>query len=75
MNSKYGCALNHKLLISEDTNISGQINYLLQVLNILISNAKDSYEGENGIIDLTISKDKLKIIIAAKDYGKGILTC
>lgn len=70
---KHKCVLRYKLFIPEETEISGSVNYLLQVLNILISNAKDAYKGDKGEIELIVEKDGPEIIIKVKDYGKGIL--
>ena len=51
----------------------GNINSLVQVINNIISNAIQSYNGKpNQSIDLTIFKENKKIIITITDYGCGM---
>ena len=58
---------------SEKTKLLGNINSLVQVVNNLISNAIQSYDGEpNNVIDLIIDKKDDNIIISVVDHGKGI---
>ena len=58
---------------SEKTKIIGNINSLVQVVNNLISNAIQSYDGvPNNVIDLIIDKKDDNIIISVVDHGKGI---
>lgn len=53
--------------------ILGNINSLVQVINNLISNAIQAYNGEpNKTIDLVIDKKNNNIIISVIDYGMGI---
>ena len=56
--------------------ITGSINSLVQVINNLISNAIQSYEGtqKDKIIDLSAKYDDAShsIIISVKDYGPGL---
>ena len=57
----------------EKTRIIGNINSLVQVVNNLISNAIQSYDGvPNNVIDLIIEKKDDNIIISVIDHGKGI---
>jgi PAS domain S-box-containing protein len=75
--------LNQKLATLKVTNstlnemkINGNINSLVQVINNLISNAIESYEGTNKdkIVELYAKyndKDN-SIIISVKDYGSGL---
>lgn len=70
---KNNCVLKYDITVNnENTKINGSINYMLQVMNILISNAKDAYDGNRGIIELIIEEHRDKIMITVKDYGKGI---
>lgn len=68
---KNNCILKYNVFIY-NIKINGPINYMLQVLNILISNAIDSYEGNQGIIELNVTEIKNNISIEVKDFGKGI---
>ena len=57
----------------DDTRIIGNINSLVQVINNLISNAIQSYNGEpNNVIDLLIDKKNGNITISVVDHGSGI---
>lgn len=71
---KASCIMKYELNVEEDLKVKGDINYLIQVLNNLISNAIDAYEDKKGgIIEIKIEQnfsDKIDIIV--KDYGKGI---
>ncbi len=59
--------------ISESETLYGNINSLIQVLNNLISNAMQSYNGEpNNVVDLVIDKKDNNIIISVIDHGSGI---
>ena len=65
--------LNISYKISENTQILGNINSLVQVLNNLISNAIQSYSGKpNQTIDLVVDKKNDKIILSVIDHGCGI---
>ena len=65
--------LNVSYNLTRDINLHGNINTLIQVLNNLISNAIQSYNGvPNQIIELTLENTESKLIISIKDYGMGI---
>ena len=58
---------------NDDVKIIGNINSLVQVINNLISNAIQSYNGApNNVIDLIIDKKNGKINISVVDHGSGI---
>ena len=66
-------SLNTVIQIDKSFEIDGNINSLVQVINNLISNAIQSYNGkQNQTIDFSIYKDDNKIIFSIKDYGAGI---
>lgn len=70
---KHGyCKLNMKVTIDENTEICGEINNLVQVINNLITNAIHAYDEKGGDIDFEISKSDQNIRIIIRDYGKGI---
>ena len=59
--------------INGNTELKGNINSLVQVINNMISNAIQAYNGKtNEKIFLTISKEKNKIIVAIKDEAGGL---
>lgn len=66
-------SLNIDCRIPSTTLLVGNINALVQVVNNLISNAIQSYNGkQNESIDLTISEKNNNIIIDVSDHGCGI---
>lgn len=59
--------------VDNNTELNGNINSLVQVINNIISNAIQSYNGAtNKNIDLIIYKESNNLIIAVKDYGAGM---
>ena len=65
--------LNIKYEIDSSITLLGNINSLVQVINNLISNAIQAYNGkENQNIDLVVHKENNNIIISITDYGMGI---
>ncbi len=69
---KYGCKLNVVCNIEKTTMIRGEVNSLVQIVNNLIINAIDSYEGREGVIELSIFQEGLMLLLSVKDYGCGI---
>lgn len=68
---KNKCHLNINVKVDESTIINGEINNLVQIMNNLISNSIEAYNGGGGDIDFIIQKNNnLEIIV--KDYGCGI---
>ena len=65
--------LNIDYKVDENTQLVGNINSLVQVLNNLISNAIQAYNGKpNQIIDLVIDSKDDKLLISVIDHGSGI---
>lgn len=53
--------------------LNGNVNSLVQVINNIISNAIQAYNGEtNKSIDLSFNKDGNNIVISVQDYGCGM---
>jgi len=69
---KFSCELRIDIRVDENTQIKGEINNLVQVMNNLISNSIESYNGKEGKIDLLISKNTQEVEIVIRDYGSGI---
>ena len=66
-------SLNTVVQIDQFFEIKGSLSSLVQVINNLISNAIQSYEGKpNNVIDFSIFKNDNKIVFSIKDYGCGI---
>ena len=65
--------LNIDYKVSENTQILGNINSLVQVINNLISNAIQAYNGKpNQSIDLVVDSKDNKLLISVIDHGCGI---
>lgn len=65
--------LNVSMKTDERTVLKGNINSLVQVINNMVSNAIQSYDGKpDNKIDLIISKEDNNVIISVKDYGMGL---
>lgn len=65
--------MNIQMKASKDTTIHGDINSLVQVINNMISNAIQSYNGKTEQnIDLILEKQKNNLVISVKDYGSGL---
>ncbi len=69
---KNDCIMNKEFKADMNIQIKGEVNNLVQILNNLITNAIDSFEGKRGTIDFSILKSGKYIEFIIKDYGKGI---
>ena len=59
--------------LPEHTTLHGDVNSLVQVINNMISNSIQSYEGKpEQSIDLIFEKHDDKLYISVKDYGCGL---
>ena len=69
---RHHCVLNIMRNIDMRTEIRGEVSNLVQVLDNIIINAMQAYDGQAGTIDMEIvrSGDNVEFII--RDYGKGI---
>lgn len=65
--------LNIQMETDKTTVLNGDITSLVQVINNMISNSIQAYNGEpNKEIDLIIKKDGNNDVISIKDYGPGL---
>ncbi len=65
--------LNIALKADENTIIHGDVNSLVQVINNMVSNSIQAYNGKpDQSIDLIVEKKDNNLIIEIKDYGCGI---
>ena len=69
---RYNCALKTFIKVNRNTEIYGDINSLVQILDNIIINAIQAYESKRGTIELTIEGNEDSILFAIKDYAKGI---
>ena len=62
--------LNVKMLTDENAIIHGDVNSLVQVINNMISNSIQAYQGKpEQVIDLIVQSENQDLIISVKDYG------
>lgn len=65
--------LNVSMQVPENTCIHGDINSLVQVINNMISNSIQAYEGKvEQTIELIFTKENNNLVISVKDYGCGL---
>ncbi len=67
--------INLKTSVTTDGSIEmkGNVNSLVQVINNMISNAIQAYNGKtNEDIEFTISKENENVVISIKDYAGGL---
>ncbi len=65
--------LNIDIKVNSGFTLRGDVNSLVQVVNNLISNAIQSYNGTpNNKIDLTVEKKDDSLILSVRDYGCGM---
>lgn len=65
--------LNVKVTVDKNIIIQGDVNSMVQVINNMLSNSIQSYNGEpNKTIDAIIDKKEEDLIITIRDYGCGM---
>lgn len=65
--------LKTSVTIDGDTELKGNVNSLVQVINNMISNSIQAYHGKtNETIEFRVSKENDNIIISIKDYAGGL---
>ena len=69
---RINCELKTFIKVNKKTEIYGDINSLVQILDNIIINAIQAYEGKKGTIELTIESKEEDILFTIKDYAKGI---
>lgn len=67
-----GCNLNLNIAVSKDTVVKGEISAIVQVIDNLIVNAMDAYNGSKGDIVLRMKDDDKKLYIEIQDFAGGI---
>lgn len=65
--------LNIAMKVDENLVLKGDVNSLVQVINNMISNAIQAYNGKpEQKIDLIVEQNNNNLIISIKDYGSGM---
>ena len=65
--------LNVSMLVDDNIEIFGNVNSLVQVINNMISNSIQAYNGKKEqTIDLIASIERNNIVITVRDYGPGL---
>jgi len=61
------------VMIDGNTELKGNVNSLVQVINNMISNSIQAYNGKpEQNIDLLVEKENNNLVISIRDYGSGI---
>lgn len=69
---RYHCTLDIENDLKKLVLLKGDINNLVQVLDNLILNSKDSYGGKPGKIVIQVLVQGSKLLIKVRDFGSGI---
>ena len=65
--------LNISLNVDEHLSLMGDVNSLVQVINNMISNSIQAYDGKTEQnIDLIVDRENNNLVISIKDYGCGL---
>ena len=65
--------LNISLKVDENLVLKGDVNSLVQVINNMISNSIQAYNGKpDQNIDLIVTKENNNLLISVKDYATGL---
>lgn len=65
--------LNTNVKLDENTQVGGNINSLVQVINNIISNAIQAYNGkENENINFTLERKNNRLLISIEDFAGGL---
>lgn len=65
--------LNFEINMDKEFKLHGSINSLVQVIDNLVSNAIQSYNGApDSMIDFIVDKQEDSIVLSIKDYGSGM---
>lgn len=70
--TKSGCVINYDIKANYNLRIPGEISDLVQVLENLISNSIQAYQGKGGIIEFTVIDKVGSLEFLIKDSGIGI---
>lgn len=66
------CTLGSEVLIDPFEVVYGDINSLVQILDNIIDNAIQAYNGKGGSINLTVAQVENEVRFAVQDFGEGI---
>lgn len=69
---RYSCRLDVHCELDMAFQLKGEVNSFVQVINNLIINAIDAYEGREGVIEVNISKNGQMVLFEVKDSGVGM---
>ena len=69
---KNNCVLTEKISADPSTQIDGDLNSLVQIMDNIIANAVQAYEGAGGEIQFSAKKADDEITFCITDFGGGI---
>ena len=69
---RFSCRLDIKCSIDKNTIVKGELNSFIQVIDNLIINSMQAYEGQRGVIEFLISRKEEMLLFEVKDYASGM---
>ena len=69
---RYSCSLDVQCGIDINTIVKGELNSLIQVINNLIINSIEAYEGRRGVVEFIISRQEQMILFEVRDRASGM---
>lgn len=70
--TKNRCRFTQHIEVPRNLRIRGDVNSLVQIIDNIIVNAIQSYDGKGGEISLRVNEDNGKMQMIISDFGKGI---
>lgn len=70
--TKSNCYIHYNIKTDPNLKIPGEISNLVQVLENLIANAIEAYQGKGGVIEFTVTSKGALAEFCIRDSGKGI---
>ncbi len=69
---KNKCHFKQDIQVDTDVRIGGDVNSMVQILDNIIVNAIQAYDGQGGDIILKITREANTLVMVLCDFGKGI---
>ena len=69
---KNKCQFKQDIQVDTDVRIGGDVNSMVQILDNIIVNAIQAYDGQGGDIVLKITREDNTLVMVLCDFGKGI---
>lgn len=70
--AKNQCRYTEDIQVDRELRIDGDINSMVQIMDNMIVNAIQAYEGQGGEIALRVTREANKLLMIISDFGMGI---